>query len=113
MLPENVRSGDFVLVQKEDDEYFNKYGEIVERTDTKVKIMINGRITIYSPDELHLAARSGRKLHEEIKEQIDARKTDHLTVEDINELINMAIDMEDWEWATALVNRKQIMLTKG
>ncbi|QNR70390.1 hypothetical protein IAQ67_28975 (plasmid) [Paenibacillus peoriae] len=112
MLPDNARSGDLVLVHKEDDEYFYMYGEIVERTESKVKIMINGRIAIYAPDEIHLAARAGRNLHEEIKEQLESKEPSLLTMEDINDLINLAIDMEEWEWAKDLVNRKQVMSTK-
>ena len=32
--------------------------------------------------------------------------TDNLTTEDYNELINLALDLKDYEWAQELVKRK-------
>lgn len=107
MLLDNARCGDFVTVSKKDDEFCGLHGEIVERTDTKVKIMVYGKILVYSENELTLIARAGRSLHDDLSEKVKARETNHLGTEGYDELINLAIDMQEWAWATDLVQRKK------
>lgn len=116
MLQRTARIEDFVEVISEDSKWFGFLGKIrkydSETLYSKVKVQIFDNVLEFEQNELKLYARKGTHSYDVLEEQEEERKTKALTVEDLNELINFAIDIEDWEYAQELVSRKQDMLAK-
>lgn len=120
MLPATSRPNDIVQVIQEDNKYYGMIGKLVKKyTDKNTKeemivVDIYGKEVTFKRSELRMMARVGTNTHDKLTEELEAKNTNHLTVEDYDDLINIAIDLavasgnkEDWEWAQDLVKRKQ------
>lgn len=110
MLPVNAREGDFVEVSNRDSAYFGMIGKIKQLTPTKATVDIYGKFVDIEKKDLELRARTGTGSHDSLVEQIKSQEVANLDEEGYNGLINLAIDLQEWEWAKELVDRKNKFL---
>jgi hypothetical protein len=106
MLPETARVEDFVEVTSQDCEWFGFIGTIDKFDGNKVAVKIFDKVIMFERGDLKIKARKGSKTYQELADSVEERAASNLTAEDYNDLINLAIDMQDYAWATELVNRK-------
>lgn len=112
MLPNNAREGDFIEVNNRENAYYGMIGRIKQLTPTKVTVDIYGKYVDINKEDLILRARVGTNTHDALVEQINSQECAHLDEIGYDGLINLAIDMKDWEWAKELVDRKYEYLAK-
>lgn len=106
MLPHTARQGDLVEVIQEDHEYFGLIGKIVNKDSEKVTVEFYGKQIHLLPTSLSIRARVGTSRYESLHEVIAARETKHLTWRDLNDLMNHALDVGEYEWAFDLKQRR-------
>lgn len=103
-----ARESDIVEVINEEHTHFGMVGKIVsyhKGRDTAV-VDIYGKEVTFRRSDLKMKARTGTNKYSEIQEVLNARHVDDLTREDYDILINHALEVGEFEWATDLVNRK-------
>jgi len=113
VLSINARKGDFVLVNNKDNQHFGMIGRIKRINDDTVIVDIYGDSVEIDKKDLILSARRGTNKHDHLTEQIKSQKCAHLDEVGYDGLINLAIDMQDWEWAKELVDRKYKYLARA
>lgn len=113
MLPMSARPGDIVEVTVTNSRYFGMLGKLVtspKEFDPFVKVNFHGKEVKIPKNHLTLKARTGSATHSKLSSQIEKMTrmnlTDDLTCEDYDDLINLALDLKDYEWAKELVERK-------
>lgn len=110
MLHSNARINDIIEVIVENNKYFGMYGQIIKfEQDGTVIVNIHGNPTTFQRDEIKLKARKGTKTHAILSMNIELQSPSDLTNEDYNELINLALDLKDYEWAYELKQRKDAL----
>lgn len=109
----SARPGDIVEVSVSNSRYFGMLGKLVSSPneyDAFVKVNIHGEEVFIPKYCLTLKARTGSATHSKLSQELEQMSrldlTDNLTNEDYNELINLALDLKDYEWAQELVKRK-------
>lgn len=112
MLPATARPDDFVEVIHEGCEWFGFIGKIIKMDSHEATVQIFDKTLVFKHSQLKLKARKGTKTYEALREMADEQEVKRLTAEDYDDLINLAIDWKDWEYAQELVARKQA-LTKS
>lgn len=109
MLPSNARVNDIVEVTNEDSEYYGMIGRIVEINGIRATIELFGKHVIFYTDALYLKARVGTNKHQELTSIIESRQTKDLTWDDLNELMDHALDVGDYQWAFELKQRRDTL----
>lgn len=109
MLPNTARPDDFVEVIQEGCEWFGFVGKIKKVDEQEVAVQIFDKTIMFQPSQLKLKARKGTKTYDSLQELADEQEVKRLTAEDYDDLINLAIDWRDWEYAQQLVARKQAL----
>lgn len=100
MLPHNSRPNDIVEVIDN-----GAIGKLVKKENDMAIVKIDGICKKYPVSRLRMKARVGTKTHRIISETM----VQHMTAEDYDELINMAIDNKDWKWAKELIEKKKYL----
>lgn len=106
MLPHTCRVGDLVEVIEYAHEYHGRIGKIVKKSDIQLTVDFHGILIDCLPSSLILKARTGTAKYRAINEAIEASQTRDLTREDLNDLMDHALDIRDFEWAYELKQRR-------
>ncbi|KZR57921.1 hypothetical protein [Pseudobacillus badius] len=108
MLPVTARPNDIVEVINEDHDYYGLVGKLTSKDEEndKYSVDIFGKSVTFRRKDLVMKARVGTSKHLRYEEIVHSKQTTHLTKEDYNVLINLAIDQRDFEWAKELLERR-------
>ncbi|MCY7861178.1 hypothetical protein MOD67_14220 [Bacillus licheniformis] len=106
MLPHTARIDDIVEVIDKNHDYFGRTGKIANIMLGKVVVNFNDREVGLHPSSLSLKARLGTRKHKELMEDMEGRQSKYLTWDDLNDLMNYALDLQDYEWAYELKQRR-------
>ncbi|MCZ4246941.1 hypothetical protein BXO87_02215 [Bacillus sp. GZB] len=106
MLPHTCRVGDLVEVIEYGHKFHGRIGKVVKKTYIKITVDFYGKLIDFLPSSLILKARIGTAKYKVLEETIQENYTHNLTREDLNDLINYALDIRDFEWAYELKQRR-------
>lgn len=106
MLPHTTREGDLVEVTHQDHDYFGLIGKIAKKQPEKVTVDFYGKLVPFLPSSLSLVARVGTSKYKSLYETLESRETKHLTWQDLNDLMNHALDVKEYQWAYELQQRR-------
>lgn len=109
MLPSTARPNDIVEVINEEHTYYGTIGKIINKSKKEdeelVMVEIYGKPVTLRRSDLKIRARVGTNSHKELKQKMEEMVPKNLIAEDYNDLINLAIDLKEWDWAMELVER--------
>lgn len=105
MLPATARANDLVEVIYEEHPNYGMIGKILKRDEHTANVDIFGKVIVFSHYALKIKARVGTSKYKELNESIEEGKTSNLTKDDYEDIINLAIDLKDFEWAADLIKR--------
>lgn len=107
MLPSTARPKDIVEVINEDHDYYGLYGKLVSKSEDRAVVRFyKGRDIEIERKDLKMKARVGTSRYKELKQRIEEYQTNLLTWEDLNEIMNHAIDVGDYKWAYEIKQRR-------
>jgi hypothetical protein len=109
MLHSNARPEDFIEIVNPNHKMYGFIGRLLKMGEDTVEVEVLGLPISLSKKDVKLRARRGSRTHDEFTEMYKSQVTNYIDELGYKTLIDLALDIRDFEWVKELSERLEAL----